>query len=414
MKLHIVHGRFVTSVAAAAIALAVSRAVSGQQDALVFTNITVIDATGAPARPAMNVVIRGGRIEAVGKTGAVPVARGARVVSGAGKFLIPGLWDMHVHLSANHVAALVVHGVTGVRDMGNILSDLERWRVQITAGNLVGPQIFRVGPILNGKAFGAAQLAITSDAEARTAVRVLKHVGVDAIKIHRALSRDAYFALADEAKKLSIPFVGHIPQTVTAAEASDAGQASLEHMETLFEGNAPLKPEDTLALFARLVKNNNAYTPMLIAYRGSTEAANIDRTLLEKYPDVVGGRKKLFGQFIELVGEMNKAGVMLMTGTDLGLKWISPGSSLHDELALLVGAGLTPMQALQAATRNPARLLKVNAGTVEAGQIASLVLLDANPLEDIRHSRRIRAVVVEGKLFDRAHLDALLVTASKN
>jgi imidazolonepropionase-like amidohydrolase len=380
---------------------------SAAQQSLVLSDVTVIDGTGEAPRANRTVIITGDRIARIVDASVSTVPKGARVIQARGKFLIPGLWDMHVHLTASALPALVAHGVTGVRDMGNILSDVDSWRAQIAGGTRVGPRIFRVGPTLNGQAFGPAHVAIASDAEARAAVRVLKHVGVDAIKIHRALSREAYFALSDEAKKLSIPFVGHIPQAVTAQEASDAGQASFEHTETLFEGNAPLKREDAPALFARFVQNHNAFTPTLVNYRGSAEPANIDPELLQKYPDLPVGRKKIFSSFLELVGLMNQAGVTLLAGSDLGSKWISPGSSLHDELALLVEAGLTPMQALQAATHNPARFMKVDAGTVEAGKIADLLLLDANPIEDIRNTRRIHAVMLRGKLFERSALQSL-------
>jgi imidazolonepropionase-like amidohydrolase len=379
---------------------------------LVVTGVTVIDGTGTAPLTNRAVIITGDRI--VGIVDAAdkgPIPKGARVIQARGKFVIPGLWDMHVHLTANDLVALVAYGVTGIRDMGNMLSEVDSWRAQIAAGTRVGPRIFRVGPTINGQAFGPVHVAVTSDAEARTAVRVLKHVGVDAIKIHRALSREAYFALSDEAKKLSIPFVGHIPQAVTAQEASDAGQASFEHTETLFEGGAPLKQEDAPALFARFVKNGNAFTPTLVNYRGSAEPANIDPDLLRRYPDLPAGRKRMFRSFVELVGLMNRTGVTLMTGSDLGSQWISPGSSLHDELAILVEAGLTPMEALQAATVNPARFLRVDAGTVEAGKVADLVLLEANPLLDIRNIGRIQAVILRGKLLDESALQALVKTA---
>jgi imidazolonepropionase-like amidohydrolase len=377
------------------------------QTALVISDVTVIDATGAGPRPHSTVILVGDRIDAVVDAAAFALPRGARVIPGRGKFLIPGLWDMHVHLSEHHLPRLVAYGVTGVRDMGNMLADVDRWRGAISAGVLVGPQIFRVGPTLNGKAFGPVHVEITNAQEARAAARLLKHVGVDAIKTHRALPREAYFALIDEAKKVGIPLVGHIPQTVTAQEASDAGQASFEHMETLFEGTTPLKAEEAPALFQRFVKNGNRYAPVLVQYRGSTEAANIDPELLRKYPDLPAGRKRIFNSFLELVGHMNRAGVILMTGTDLGAKWISPGTSLHEELALLVDAGLTPMQALQAGTRNPARFLGLKAGTVEPGMAANLILLNASPLVDIRNSRQIHAVILRGEVLDSTRLRTL-------
>lgn len=162
------------ALAVTALLLAIPLILSAQTRAVVLTDVTVIDATGAPARPAMTVVVRDGRIVSIGPTGNVAVPRGALVARGTGKYLIPGLWDMHVHLTADALAPLVANGVTGVRDMGNALADVDAWRARIAARALVGPRIFRVGPILNGEEFGPAQLAIQTEAEARTAVRVLE------------------------------------------------------------------------------------------------------------------------------------------------------------------------------------------------------------------------------------------------
>ena len=390
-------------------ALAQPQTTPAAQSTLAITGVTVVDGTGSAAQPDKTVIIVGNRIDAIVNASAkARIPRGARTVLGKGLFLIPGLWDMHVHLHERDLPRLVSYGVTGVRDMGNVLSDVDAWRATIGAGALVGPLIFRVGPILNGKSFGPAQVAITTDVEALAAVRLLKQLGVDAIKLHRVLPREAYFALADEAKKQSIPFVGHVPPWITIEEASDAGQASIEHMETLLDRNAPVNTANAPELFAKLVKNNTTYTPVLVAFRGSAEPANIDSTLGAKIPEIASGRKRIFGEFLELVGLMNRAGVNLMAGTDLGVKWISAGQSLHEEIGYLVDAGLTPMQALQAATRNPARFLGVNAGTVEPGKLANLVLLDANPLKDIRNTKRIHGVVLDGKYLDRAQLDTLL------
>jgi imidazolonepropionase-like amidohydrolase len=379
------------------------------QATLVITGVSVIDATGSPPQTDRTVVIAGDRIEAIVNAGALAaIPKSARIIYGRGRFLIPGLWDMHVHLTESRLPALVAYGVTGVRDMGNVLSDVDGWRARINAGVLVGPDISRVGPILNGKSFGPAQVAITNSVEARVAVRLLKQAGVDAIKVHSALPRDAYFAVADEAKKQSIRFVGHVPPWITIEEASDAGQASIEHIEMLYDRNPPVKADVAPAVFARLAKNNTAYTPTLVAFRGSADSANIDPGVLAKHPEIPSVRKKMFGEFLNLVALMNRAGVNLLAGTDLGVKWISPGRSLHEELALLVDAGLTPMQALQAATRNPAQFLGVNAGTVEPGKIANLILLDSNPLQDIRNTTRIQGVILKGKYFDREQLDKLL------
>jgi hypothetical protein len=376
---------------------------------LAIVNVAVIDGTGSAVQHHKTVLIAGGRIDAIVKAGA-PLPKGSRIVRGDGRFLIPGLWDMHVHLTERDLPILVAYGVTGVRDMGNVLADVDVWRGKIAAGGIVGPQILRVGPILNGTEYGPVQLAIENEAQARAAVRTLKKAGVDAIKLHTSLSRDAYFALADEAKKQSLPFVGHVPKPVAPLEASNAGQASLEHIQTIFEGQFPPKPDSEPQLFAAFARNGTAYDPTLVAYRGSTEPQNVDPEILQKYPDLIAGRKKFFARFLELVGMMNREHVTLLAGTDLStnFKWITPGASLHDELELFVGTGLSPMEALQTATRNPARFLHVDAGTIEVGKRADLVLLDANPLDDIRNVRKIRAVILDGKLLDRSRLDSLM------
>ena len=379
-----------------------------QPPRLAIVNVTVIDATGSPAQPHKTVLIAGDHIDAIVEAKA-PVPKGSRIIRGDGRFLIPGLWDMHVHLTERDLPTLVAYGVTGVRDMGNVLADVDVWRGMIAAGGLVGPHILRVGPILNGIEYGPVQLAITDESQARTAVRVLKKAGVDAIKVHAALPRDAYFALADEARKQAIPFVGHVPRTVTPLEASSAGQASLEHMQTIFEGQSPPKQGSEPQLFAAFAKNGTAYDPTLVAYRGSTDPRNVDPELLQKYPDLIAGRRKFFARFLELVGMMNRQHVMLLSGTDLSInfKWLLPGVSLHDELALLVDAGLSPMEALQTATRNPGQFLHINVGTIEAGQRADLIILDANPLADINNIRHIRAVVLNGEFLDQSRLDGL-------
>lgn len=378
------------------------------QPRLAIVNVAVIDATGSAIQYHKTVLVAGNHIDAiVDAKGHLP--NETRIIRGDGRFLIPGLWDMHVHLSEGDLPILVAYGVTGVRDMGNVLANIDVWRGKIAAGGLVGPRIFRVGPILNGIEYGPVQLAIENESQARTAVRVLKKVGVDAIKVHGAISRDAYFALAAEAKRQSIPFVGHVPKSVTPAEASNASQASIEHMQTMFESQSPPEPGSEQQLFALFATNGTAYDPTLVAYRGSMESKNIDPELLRKYPDIIAGRKKFFVRFLELVGMMNREHVILLAGTDLSskYKWLSPGASLHDELELLVDAGLSPMQALQTATRNPGQFLHIDAGTIEVGKRADLVLLDANPLDDIHNLRQIRAVVLDGELLARSRLDSL-------
>ena len=412
---------------------------------LAITHVTVIDTRGGPSQTDMTVVIREGRISGVaGAGGEVPV--GASVVEGRGRFLMPGLWDMHVHLSwttndarlASALPVLVANGVTGVRDVGGHLGELDEWRTRIAAGLLVGPRIVRAGPILNGRTFNQYQLATGNPDEARGIVRALKQVGVDFIKVHRRTPRDAYFAIIDEAKKQGLMVVGHVPITVTPEEASDAGQ-QIEHAYTLFEGTLLAgRPEEQIAevietfratpaadsLIARLARNRTVIDATLVPYYQITDSAwfqsphmrYVARSLKEawqKNPMVsardLDGWRRTYIQLRGVVGQMHRAGVAFVTGTDLAVIR-PPGFTVHQELALLVDAGLTPLEAIQAGTLTPARVMKLDAdyGAVEAGKIADLILLDADPLADIHNTERISAVVLAGKLLRRGDLDALL------
>ena len=425
---------------------------TSQSKPLVFTHVTVIDATDAPPHPDMTVIITGDRITNLGKTGKIRVPKGAQVVDGTGKFLIPGLWDMHVHLSItteSTLPAFVANGVTGVRDMGGDLSQIDGWRKEIAAGVLTGPRIFRAGPLVDGpKKTAMYRLTVNNPTEARQAIIFLKEQGVDFIKIHNRVPRDAYFALADECRKQKITFAGHVPRGVSAEEASEAGQRSIEHTEVLVEaaafqqGSQAKSPEQALAtytderrksLFAQFAKNGTWYCPTLIEYRNfafETDPSVLDdprqkylapatKEYIEKFfpapprdtpVEQYAGRRAFFQTFFGLVSEMQRAGVGILAGTDPPARGVFPGFSLHDELALLVQAGLTPTEALQAATRNPAKFFgKLDSfGTIEKGKIADLVLLEGNPLENIQNTRQIAAVVHGGKLIPKLELQMML------
>ena len=413
---------------------------------LVIRDVAVVDVETGAVRPGQTVVCEAGHVTTVGAADRTSVPRGAFVIDGRGAYAIPGFWDMHVHLSwtgETALAALVANGVTGVRDMGGRLGELDAWQVRIADGRLAGPVIVRAGPTLNGQAFAWHHLEVKTADQAAAAVRTLHAVGVDFVKMHRAISREAYLAMAAEAKRLSLPFAGHVPLELAREEAVDAGQASIEHIETLIEGplltSVPLeqwlatvarwREAGAPALFARMAKQGTAMTPTLVAYRAATDlrlepdrADPRDRYLAPAVRErareyakpvpaaVLEGRVRIFDEFARLVAAMRDAGVPILAGTDIAGPRVYPGFSLHDELALLVEAGLTPLEALQAATRNAARALGRldDTGTVASGKRADLVLLDASPLDDIEHVRQIRGVVAGGRWFDRGTLDGLL------
>jgi hypothetical protein len=288
--------------------------------------------------------------------------------------------------------------------MGGLLGELDRWRARIESGALAGPRIFRAGPIVNGKAFNDLQIAVGNASEARGAVRALHKSGADFIKVHAAIQRDAYFAVADECRLLRMRFAGHIPRVVSPEEVTDAGQASLEHLYTLFDGTlaAGVNPEDVVdtitrfrndgasELFGRFVKNATSFTPTLVIERAgihlqetkpsaydkyiSRPARSLTQQMRAKYkdlfrPDYVARQERQLQASLPLVGLMSRAGVRLLTGTDMGSSLLAPGYSLNEEMALLVEAGMSPMDVLRAATQAPARLLGLDdLGVVQEGQ----------------------------------------------
>jgi len=436
---------------------------------LVFTHVNVIDATGTPVQVDMTVIIAEQRITAIGKDGIVSVPQDAQVIESRGKYLIPGLWDMHVHeifgdwLPKNEEIIpllLVANGITGVRDMGGDLEPLKHWRADIAAGKMIGPRMLISGPMLDGPVPQfPSSVPVRTTADGRSAVDELTKGGADFIKIQSLIPRDGYFAAADEAKKLHVTFVGHVPDAVRAVEASNAGQRSIEHLTGVFEGCstaeyelmkqprgpgrgrflATYDPARAKALIALFVKNHTWQVPTLYWERGEwlIEQTNSRPDPLEKYApvawkqrtwpmftsditkhwstDPLSEREKFVHRELEMVGEMNRAGVPILAGTDTaaGVR-VYPGFSLHEELGLLVQAGLTPMQALQAATSNPARFLGLtDTGILAKGKRADLLLLDANPLDDIANTKKIRSVVLAGRYLSRDDLNALLLRVER-
>src|SRR5580692_4087237 len=438
-----------------ALAAAFVGAAAAAASPLAITHVTVIDTTGKPPMYDMTVIVKDQRIVDLGKSNTVHAPAGARLVDGSGKYLIPGLWDMHVHevfgdwIPRNEKVMprlFVANGVTGVRDMGGDLDVLKVWRAEIAAGRLLGPRMIIAGPMLDGPVPRFPSSApVANAADGRRWVDDLTHQGVDFIKIQSLIPRDGYFAAADESKKLGIVFAGHVPDAVRASEASNAGQKSIEHLTGVFEGCSTVEdelmaaprgpgrgrflstydPERAKALIALFLKNQTWQVPTLYWERGEwlIEQTNSGPDPLEKYApvawrdrtwpmftrdiskgwstDPVADREKFFQEELKMVGEMNRAGVPILAGTDTaaGVR-VYPGFSLHDELELLVRAGLTPMEALQAATLNAGKYLDLpDTGTIEKGKRADLVLLDSNPLVDIKNTRTIQSVVLAGRYF---------------
>ena len=375
---------------------------------------------------------------------------------------------MHAHEWNKEVVfpLFIANGITGVRDMFAPLPPIKQWRAEIAARTTIGPRIFAAGILIDGPyAFcKPCTITVSNADEGKKAVLKVKEMGADFIKVYSMVPRDAYFAIAQEAKRQHMDFAGHVPEFVSAAEASDAGQKSIEHLmgvlvacsakeaELRKENEAKLRAEgirgDTAmleqaaaldsfdekkaaALFARFARNGTWMSPTLtvlraVAFSGDADFRNDPRMkyipdfLNKQWDDAYGWKehtpefnsqaKRVFQKQLEIVGMMNRAGVRFIAGTDTPSPYLFPGFSLHDELALLVQAGLTPAEALRTATINPAEYfdLEKSLGTVEKGKMADLVLLDANPLTEINNTRKIAAVILGGKYLPQETLQEML------
>jgi Amidohydrolase family len=439
---------------------------------LLLEHVTVIDSTGSDPRPNMSVLIEGDKIKSIFSSRQSNSVDGALIVDARGKFLIAGLWDMHVHtLSQNEperfFPLFIANGVTGIRDMGGDipLSQVARLKQDVYTGSLLGPEIFAAGPILEGEhPFWPFSIPVKNPAEARQVVTELVKEGADFLKVYNTLSRDAYLAIASQAKESGIPFEGHIPDGVTPAEASFLGQKSIEHLwgipgylssesvqlqsmgarandeedpkiarDLFYKINETILATSDVkkarTLYEEFARNQTWQTPTLVVLRSY---ATIHDPTHRKDPRTVyipdnlvsfwnsmGGQPdprndeiqlRLFNYDVAIVKAMHEAKVPLLAGTDTPNPYTYPGFSMHEELELLVSAGLTPMEALQTATLRAAQFLGVSQlfGSVEESKVANLVLLDANPLEDIGNTRKIRGVILRGHFLDKTKLDELL------
>jgi imidazolonepropionase-like amidohydrolase len=475
-------------VAAAVAALVATTAVGRSQTPIAhaplvaITHVTVVDTAAGELRRDMTVVVTGERITEVGPAGRVRLVESAQQVDGRGKFLSPGLWDMHVHgLSPGPASAilplLVANGVTGIRQMSDPLPAVAAVRREMLrsdgrfaaaprVGGWAGTDL--IGPIPpGGPSFTVAPLVAATPEEGRAAVDRLLASGADFVKVRDHLSPDTYRAILQHARQRNVHVAGHVPYDIDVRTASDLGQRSIEHMAgipvacssdedlirrdlpTLLRqtyGSAPevdtalmQRTTDTfdrskcLALGRHLAKNGTWVTPTLSVFDPDRAARILGRAErpLERYmpadaleywrqassrdpiAKAADRLDRYFQALLAMVAALHDGGAGVLVGTDAPLTQIYPGFSVHEELAWLVRAGLTPAQALRSATLAPARFLgrEHELGSVATGKFADLVLLDADPLAAIGNTTRINAVVANGRLFRRTDLDDLLAKA---
>jgi hypothetical protein len=421
------------------------------RDTLAIRDVAVIDVARGTVVPHQLVLISGRRIVAVGNAATMAISRGARVLDASGTFVMPGLWDMHSHavtFGRTSLALYLAQGVTGLRDMGaERFADAKAWRDSIAAGQLIGPRMRIASPVVENQRWLSAvkrmsdaagtpwrlyeRFGPASPEEAARWVDSVAALGADHIKVRNWPSPDIGAALMRRAAERGLPVVGHGNEPFPRS-----GVKTLEHGIW-----PPLQVSDAArdSLWRLLAANGVAMVPTidtwpirldppdtLIAKLGSGRIVGIDyvpsRTrdgwreqLLQLKQETPMDWTAVYRGEMRNVAEMQRAGLTLLAGTDIGAPLLVPGFSMHDELKLLVErAGLTPLQALQAATLAPARVmgLQDSLGSVETGKLADLLILDANPLEAIDNSRRIHAVVANGRLFTRTDLDQKLAQAA--
>ena len=436
---------------------------------LAITGVTVVDVRAGTLLPDRTVLVEDARIRAVGSDVAVP--RGARVVDGRGKYLMPALWDMHAHVYAISpmldLPLYIAYGVTNVRDMQGCPGagdpfvacpeDKRRWTAEAVTGKRVGPRIVAsTSWMANGPGMVARLKNVPAYFDTATpddARRFVRHFAgsVEAIKVYDGIPRDAYLALVDEARRAGLEVVGHRPRAVSAIEAA-AHQKSIEHarfiLQESYPGSAELRTRRTAPshrdrqrmldehdgamaqeIFAAMRARGTWYVPTHLtrwsdAYADAPAvredpllrfvhpllqrqwAEDLDELLAE---DPSAEARETYRRFhrkgLELTGQAHRAGVRILAGTD----YLVAGADFHRELEQLAAAGLPPAAVLRAATLAPAEYFGLEAthGTVDAGKVADLVLLRANPLAAVHNTQTIEAVVFDGNFYDRAALDRI-------
>lgn len=459
------------------LALIAAAAPAAAQGQLAITPVTVVDVVDGTLRSGQTVVIDGDRIAAVGAVSEVVVPEGADIVDGREGYLIPGLWDMHVHSVSNrawHFPLLLAHGVTGVRNMHTSERDplavADSIRRAVADGTLLGPRFVANGPAVDGPPISFPGMALVEhDDQTRAVVDSLVAGGAEFLKVYDNVSRQSFAVLMAQARMRGIPVDGHLPFAVPVLDAARAGMRTIEHTSGITMGcsakadsiraaHAALLRQPSLAFpddqaaFLGLIRaasdtqddarcaevaasyraHGVAATPTLINGRTFVHARTMmeDEATVRLLPSAVAeqwrmmagpGPGELFADIMRPVPEatmdrvhiLHEAGVTLLAGTDIGNPFLVPGRSLHQELGLLVEAGLSPIEALRTATLNPAAVLGTAdvMGQVKAGFVADLVLLSENPLADIRNAQRIDAVFTRGRYLDRGALDAMLTAA---
>ena len=414
------------------------------------------------------ILIEKDRIKGVGDASNFQIPTDARVLDARGKWVIPGLFDMHVHGSSRKdvpIGLYVANGITGIRDMGGNITSLRMTRQKIESGERLGPHLFYTGNMLDGSppVVPSVSFIVDSPQEAKDAVEFLISQGADSIKIYNNITEPVLDAIVKAAKPAGKPVGGHVPKAMSLRRSIELGFNFVEHaairsrdllewnsftqaeaneitslrsvtqrealvwqrvdldsakikavISFMAEKNVFLDPTlsidefDSLFLYEKEAKHpNNRYLTRAFVDEALGPDHDIFRMPAELKPLAVTGIEKRR----KFVGMCNRARVKILAGTDgPGIGRLTIGFGLHHELALLVEAGLKPIEALQAATINAARALRKESeiGSLEPGKFADMVILNSDPLSDIHNTTKIDSVLLRGRMFDRTALDAML------
>lgn len=431
---------------------------------VVIAKVNVIDVETGEVRADQSIAIDADTITEI-YSSRVEFSDSTRVIDGAGKFLIPGFWDMHVHHRWNYEDAnplMIANGVVGVREMWGDMYVHKTLEKAIEEGTMDVPDIYTGSIIIDGSPkVWPGSIEVSNSEEARKAALQQIESGFDFLKVYSLLSAESFDAIADVAKEKGIPFGGHVPESVSIQHAARKGMVSAEHMFGVLNGSSSIQdslleagvseymfPEYAIESFdevafdsmcAVIAEHEMWMCPTLITNKGTALMLDEDYTndgRLEYVPNYmtntwmldsaertnpsmiayVESQKAYYEKSFGLVGKMAERGVKFLAGTDYPNPWCFPGFSLHDEMALMVEGGMDNLTALQTATLNPALFLKNEDkyGVLEKGKIASLVLLNKNPLEDIANTKSIEMVVLRGKVFERKELDQSLENIKYN
>jgi Amidohydrolase family len=413
------------------------------EGALVFRGVGLFDAAAARVVPDQTVVVEANRIVAVGPRKEVSEPPGAEVVDGRGRTLLPGLWDLHVHLGAEDGLLYLAGGVTGVRDLGNVVEKVLAIRRRWDSGEEAGPRMVLAG-LIDGPGGMRAHLLVATAAEARAAVDRYADLGYVQVKLYNALPRELVPVIVARAKQRGMRVSGHLPDGMTAREVVEAGFDEIQHMHSLFRGWVPAPGASTLVeraevtvgldldgpqvsgLVALLAQRKIAVDPTLFVYeqgfgervgglcRGWLPVADrlppqVRRQLLSMRVPIPPGKEDLLQRsvrtYLAMTAKLYAAGVTLIPGTD-GMA----GFALHRELELRVEAGIPAPQVLQSATLGAARIVRRDdeLGLVAPGKLADLVLVEGDPSREISDLRRVVLTVKDGVLYRAAELDRVL------